>query len=208
MDVGADILPDLLDVLRRTSGRLHVRSVADHEELPILAAARREGLDITASTSPHLLALVSEVTHGGTAVADLDPPIRDAANREQLWDALRDGTIDAVASARLGLSVVWTEARRRGFDLADVARWMSGRTAEIVGLGDRGGIRTGLRADFTAVADDDAFVVLPGTRELGRADSVYTQRALAGVVRWTMRTGGLIDPRALPIGMVLTRPGR
>ena len=207
VDVGVDLLPDLLDVLRRTSGRLHVRSVADHEELPILAAARGEGLDVTASTSPHLLALVSEITHSGTAVADLDPPIRDAVNRELLWDGLRDGTIDAVASARLGLSVVWTEARRRGFDMADVARWMSDRTAEIVGLDDRGGIRTGLRADFTAVADDDAFVVLPGTRELGRADSVYTQRALAGVVRWTMRKGGLIDPRALPIGMVLTRPG-
>ena len=57
------------------------------------------------------------------------------------------------------------------------------------------------------MADDDAFVVLPGTRELGRADSVYTQRALAGAVRWTMRKGGLIDPRALPIGRVLTRPG-
>lgn len=207
VDAGVEVLPDLLDVARRTSGRLHVRSVADHEELPLLAAARKEGLGVTASTSPHLLALVSEITHGGTAVATLDPPIRDAVNREQLWDALRDGTIDAIASARLGLSVVWTEARRRGFDLADVARWMSVSAAEIVGLDDRGGIRPGVRADFTAVADDEAFVVLPGARELGRADSVYVQRALAGVVRWTMREGGLIDPRALPVGMVLARPG-
>lgn len=208
VDAGADVLPDLLDVVRRTSGRLHLRSVADHEELPLLAAAREDGLDVTASTNPHLLALVSEITHGGAAVATLDPPILDAANRELLWDALRDGTIDAIASARLGLSVVWTEARRRGFDLADVARWMSGRPAHIVGLEDRGEIRTGLRADFTAVDDDDAFVVLPGDRELGRSDSVYAQRALAGVVRWTMRKGSLIDPRALPIGTVLTRPGR
>ncbi len=205
VDAGVDVLPALLDVVRRTSGRLHVRSVADHEELPVLAAARREGLAVTASTNPHLLALVSELTYGGTAVATLDPPIRDAANRELLWGALRDGTIDAVASARLGLSVVWTEARRRGFDLSDVARWMSVCTAAIVGLQDRGEIREGLRADFTAVADDEAFVVLPGDRELGRADSVYAQRALAGVVRWTMRKGGLIDPRALPIGAVLTR---
>lgn len=139
-------------------------------------------------------------------MARLDPSIRDAANRELLWGALRDGTIDAVASARLGLSVVWTEARRRGFDLSDVARWMARRPAEVAGLADRGDIRTGLRADFTAVADDDAFVVLPGARELGAADSVYAQRALAGVVRWTMRGGVVIDPRALPSGAVLTRP--
>lgn len=205
VDAGVDVLADLLDVVRRTSGRLHVRSVADHEELPVLRAARQQGLAVTASTTPHMLALVSELTYEGPAVAALDPQIRDAANREQLWEALRDGTIDAIASARLGLSVVWTEARRRGFDLADVARWMSVRTSGIVGLTDRGEIREGLRADFAAVADDEAFIVLPGSRELGRSDSVYEQRALAGVVRWTMRKGGTIDPRAMPIGMVLTR---
>lgn len=205
VDAGVDGLPGLIEVCRRTGGRLHVRAVADHEELPLLREARADGLAVTTSTSPHMLALVSEVTHGGAAVARLDPPIRDAANRELLWDALRDGTIDAVASARLGLSVVWTEARRRGFDLADVAGWMATRPAEIVGLGDRGEIRVGLRADFAAVADDEAFVVLPGTRDLGSADSVYAQRALAGVVRWTMRGGTVIDPRALALGTVLTR---
>lgn len=205
VDAGVDDLPGLLEVCRRTGGRLHVRAVSDHEELPLLREARADGLAVTASTSPHMLALVSEVTHGGAAVARLDPPIRDAANRELLWEALRDGTIDAVASARLGLSVVWTEARRRGFDLADVAGWMATRTAEVVGLRDRGEIRVGLRADLAAVADDDAFVVLPGTRELGSADSVYAQRALAGVVRWTMRGGTVIDPRALALGTVLTR---
>ena len=205
VDAGARELSGLFDVCRRTGLRLHLRAVADHEELPLLRQARAERLPVTASTSPHLLALVSEAIHGGDEITLLDPPIRDAANRELLWGALRDGTIDAVASARLGLSVVWTEARRRGFDLADVARWMSGRTASVTGLTDRGEIRAGLRADFTAVADDEAFVVLPGSRELGAADSVYAQRALAGVPRWTMRGGKLIDPRALALGTVLSR---
>lgn len=204
-DTPAEHVPALLDVARRAGGRLHLRNVADPAVLPLLREARAEGLAVSAATCPHLLALVSEVTHGGEAVARLDPPIRDAATRELLWDALRDGTIDAVDSARLGLSVVWTEARRRSFDLADVARWMSGATAGIVGLDDRGGIRTGLRADLTAVADDEAFVVLPDDRELGSADSVYAQRALAGVVRWTMTAGVVVDPRGLPRGRVLTR---
>lgn len=205
-DAGVDDLPELLDVCRRTGGRLHLRGVADAAALPLLRRAKAEGLPVTASTNPHLLALVSEVTSGGAAVDFLDPPIRDAATRELLWEALRDGTIDAVACARLGLSVVWTEGRRRGFDLADVARWMGERTAAAVGLEDRGAIHPGLRADFAAVADDEAFVVLPGVRELGAADSVYAQRALAGVVRWTMTGGRLIDPRALPLGSVLSRP--
>ena len=206
VDAGADDLPALLDAVRRTGVRLHLRNVADAGVLTALREAKADGLPVTAATCPHLLALVSEVTHGGESVSRLDPPIRDAATRELLWDALRDGTIDAVDSARLGLSVVWTEARRRGFDLADVAEWMSGRTAGIVGLADRGEIRTGLRADLTAVADDEAFVVLPDARELGSADSVYAQRALAGVVRWTMTGGVVVDPRGLPRGAVLTRP--
>lgn len=206
VDAGAGDLPRLFDVCRRSGLRLHLRGVADHEELPLLRRARTERLPVTASTTPHMLALVSEAIHGGDEVTRLDPPIRDAANRELLWGALRDGTIDAVASARLGLSVVWTEARRRGFDLSHVARWMSGRTAAVTGLTDRGEIRTGLRADFTAVADDEAFVVLPGSRDLGSADSVYAQRALAGVPRWTMRGGKLVDPRALHLGAVLSRP--
>lgn len=208
VDAGPDQLPALLDVCRRTGGRLHLRAVADAAELPYLRAARAEGLPVTASTSPHLLALVSEVTYEGEAVDRLDPPIRDAATREMLWDALREGLIDSIASARLGLSVVWTEARRRGFDLADVARWTAGGAGAVVGLTDRGEIRTGARADLTAVADDEAFVVLPDSRELGSADSVYAQRALAGVVRWTMRGGVVVDPRGLPRGSVLTRPGR
>lgn len=207
-DVAADDLHALLEVTRRTGGRLHVRNVADAAALPLLREARADGLPVTAATCPHLLALVSEVTHGGDAVARLDPPIRDAATRELLWDALRDGTIDAVDSARLGLSVVWSEARRRGFDLADVACWMSTRTAAVVGLADRGEIRTGLRADLTAVADDEAFVVLPDARELGSADSVYAQRALAGVVRWTMTAGVVVDPRGLPRGRPLARATR
>lgn len=208
VDAGPEHLPALLDVCRRTGGRLHLRAVADAAELPYLREARAEGLPVTASTSPHLLALVSELTYEGEAVDRLDPPIRDAATRELLWEALREGLIDSVASARLGLSVVWTEARRRGFDLADVARWMAGDASAVVGLTDRGGIRTGARADLTAVADDEAFVVLPDSRELGSADSVYAQRALAGVVRWTMTGGVVVDPRGLPRGAVLTRTTR
>ena len=73
-DAGVEDLPVLLDVCRRTGGRLHLRAVADAEELPLLRGAKAEGLRVTASTSPHLLALVSEVTHGGVAAADLAVP--------------------------------------------------------------------------------------------------------------------------------------
>ena len=207
VDAGADALPGLFEVCRRTGGRVHLRAVTDAAaELSLVRSAKDEGLAVTASTSPHMLALVSEVTQGDAAVARLDPPIRDAANRERLWSALRDGTLDAVACARLGLSVMWTEARRRGFDLADIARWMCASTAAVAGLTDRGDLREGLRGDFTAVADDEAFVVLPGARALGAADSVYTQRALAGVVRWTMAGGVVVGARTLPRGGVLTGP--
>src|SRR5699024_7707005 len=111
----------------------------------------------------------------------------------------------AVASARLGLSVVWTEARRRGLDPADVARWMSAAPAAVVGMDDRGAIRPGARADFTVVADDEAFVVLPDSRELGSADSVYAQRAVARVGRWIMTRDVPAGPHGLKRGTVIPR---
>ena len=90
-------------------------------------------------------------------VADVDAaiPIRERDNREKLWDGLREGTIGlivsdhspcpgemklrdsgnfmkawgGIASLQLRLPVVWTEARRRGFSLHDVTRWLCANPA-------------------------------------------------------------------------------
>ena len=113
------------------------------------------------------------------------PPIRYAVNREALWRALGDGAIDGVvsdhspctpelkglpdgdfrtawggiSSLQLGPSVVWSVARRRGYSLADIARWMSLFPASLAGLPTKGRIAVGCDADFVAFDPDASFVV-------------------------------------------------
>ena len=99
---------------------------------------------------------------------------------------------------QIGLSAVWTEARRRGFGLGDVVRWMAQRPAEIAGLTRKGRIAPGCDADLVAFAPDAAFVVDPAQLYHRNPVTPYADRALAGVVRHTWLRGALVtdgEPR-------------
>ncbi len=48
------------------------------------------------------------------------------------------GAWGGISSLQLGLSLVWTEGRRRGHDLSDVITWMAERTAEITRVNGKG----------------------------------------------------------------------
>lgn len=100
-----------------------------------------------------------------------------------------------VASVQLGLPVVWSQARLRGLGLTDVVRWMCAEPARWCGLGDRGAIVPGARADFTAISADEAFVVLPERLHQRNKVTAYAQRALAGVVQATWIGGELVYAR-------------
>jgi allantoinase len=86
------------DVARRTGVRAHILHISAAEALPLLAAARGEGLAITAETCPHYLALAAEDVPAGATEYKCCPPIRGRANRELLWEGLRAGVLDCVVS--------------------------------------------------------------------------------------------------------------
>ena len=133
--------------------------------IPTLEAARADGVRVSVETCPHYLTFADTEVPDGATQFKCCPPIRDAANREALWDGLRSGAIDVVvsdhspctpelkrldagdfgaawggiASLQLGLRAVWTGARERGVPLTDVVRWMATGTADLVGLTSAGG---------------------------------------------------------------------
>ncbi|WP_433393098.1 allantoinase AllB [Micromonospora sp. KLBMP9576] len=155
-----------------TGARTHILHVSSAGAAKAVARGKRAGAAVTAETCPHYLTLTAdEVPDGGTEFKCC-PPIRSAAHRDHLWDALADGTLDCVvsdhspcnpelkrgrgfgsawggiASLQLGLPLVWTEARRRGFAVGDVVRWMCENPAKVAGIRDRGRIVPGCRADL------------------------------------------------------------
>ncbi len=214
---------ELLTSSARTTGcRTHILHLSSADAVGSLA---RSG--VTAETCPHYLTLAAEQVGTGATEFKCCPPIRGAANRERLWQALRDGTIGLVvsdhspatpelkttgdfgtawggiASLQLGLPLVWTEARRRGFGLADVVRWMSSRPASLVGLDAKGAIEVGRDADLVVFAPDEPFTVDPARLHHRHPVTPYAGQELTGVVRSTWLRGRRIDDA--PHGTLIRR---
>jgi allantoinase len=222
----------VIQAARRTGARVHVLHLSSSDALPMLAGARRDGVRVTAETCPHYLVLTAEEVPDGATQFKCCPPVREASNREPLWRGLADGTIDCVvsdhspctpalkrldvgdfglawggiSSLELGLPVVWTEARRRGFSLTDVVRWMAEGPARLLGLKGKGRIGLGDDADFCVFAPDEPFVVDPERLHHKNPLTPYDGRPLRGVVRSTWLRGGELDGER-PRGQLLTRGG-
>jgi allantoinase len=205
----------LLEQTARTGCATHIVHLSDASSLPLIAAAKAQGLPVTVETCPHYLCLSAEQVPDGATQFKCCPPIRDEANRDQLWDALRDGVIDCVvsdhspctieakrldvgdfglawggiASVQLGLPVMWTAASARGFGLDALARWMSAGPAQLLRLPDRGAIEAGRRADFAVVAPDEQFVLERAMLRYRNPLSPYVGATLRGVVRETWFAG-------------------
>ncbi|MFC4031040.1 allantoinase AllB [Streptomyces polygonati] len=228
---------DLIALARRLGARVHILHLSSAGALPLIAAARREGVRITVETCPHFLTLTAEEVPDGATEFKCCPPIREAANQDALWQALADGLIDCVvsdhspstvdlkhkdtgdfaaawggiSSLQLGLPAVWTEARRRGHTLSDVARWMSAGPARLAGLGaTKGAVAEGYDADFAVLAPERTFTVDPARLQHRNPITAYAGRTLYGVVRSTW-LGGRVVARdgsvgTEPAGRLIERP--
>jgi len=225
---------EVIQLARRSGCRVHILHVSSADVLQLITTARNDGVRITAETCPHYLTFAAEDIPDGATQYKCCPPIREAGNRELLWEGLRDGAIDlivsdhspstidlkrldtgdfgtawgGIASLQLGLSAVWTEARRRGFTLVDVARWMSTAPATQTRLTSKGRIDTGYDADFCVLAPDESFVVDANTLHHKNAITPYDGRTLDGIVRGTWLRGEPVDIDGGPRGHLLTRGER
>jgi allantoinase len=212
-------IAEVIERTRWTRARTHILHLSSSDALPMLASAKADGLDITVETCPHYLTLMAEeIPNGGTAYKCC-PPIREIGNREQLWQGLLDGTIDyiasdhspstlelkdldngdfgvawgGIASVQLGLSLVWTEARRRNISLEQVVEWMASKPADRVRLRSKGRLALGYDADLAIFAADDAYVVDQTKLHHKNPLTPYHGKTLSGVVRRTFVRGTAVD---------------
>ena len=214
----------MIDLCRETGCHTHIVHLADAGSLPMLAAARAEGLPLTVETCPHYLVFTAEEIPDGATPFKCAPPIRDAANRDALWQGLADGVIDFIAtdhspcppemkqldtghfdkawggisSLELSLPIVWTAARRRGHTLREIADWLCHRPAELVGV--EAGIRVGAPANLVLFDPDAEFIVDGQSLNHRHKLTPYEGRPLAGVVQTTLLRG---EPASLGSGRVL-----
>ncbi len=71
--------------------RVHILHLSAAAALPLIDAARQDGVPVTVETCPHYLALAAEDIPDGATQYKCCPPIRDRANRDRLWEALGAG---------------------------------------------------------------------------------------------------------------------
>ncbi|WP_067454968.1 allantoinase AllB [Actinomadura macra] len=213
----------VIRLAEETGVRAHILHLSAADCLIPLAEAQAAGLRVTAETCPHYLTLSAEEVRGPSYKCC--PPIRDAANRHELWLGLAAGVISCVvtdhspctpdlkhgdfatawggvSSLQLGLPVVWTAARARGHDLAAVVRWMSEAPAALAGL-PKGRIAPGRDADLVAFDPDAAFTVDPASLHHRHPVTPYEGHTLTGAVRATWLRG--TPAGDVPGGRLLSR---
>ncbi|MFM9371491.1 allantoinase AllB [Streptomyces sp. Da 82-17] len=202
----------LIETAKRLDARVHVLHLSSSDALPLIAAAKAEGVKLTVETCPHYLTLTAEEVPDGASEFKCCPPIRESANQDLLWQALADGTVDCIVTdhspstadlktddfatawggisgLQLSLPAIWTAARERGHSLDDVVRWMSARTSELVGLDQKGAIEAGRDADFAVLAPDETFTVDPAGLQHRNKVTAYAGKTLHGVVKSTWLRG-------------------
>lgn len=125
----------------KTGVRFHAFTLSSHESMALLRAAKEQGTRVSASVSLHHL-LFDE-----TALGSFDsrylfrPPLRAVRDRESLWSALREGTIDCIVTDHCPRSTLETEGELDqvqpgavGLQLALSALWSFVDTGQIAGL--------------------------------------------------------------------------
>jgi dihydroorotase len=202
-------------LLARDAGaRLHICHASTAGTVELLKWAKAQGISVTAEVTPHHLMLDDSRLADYDGRNRVNPPLREASDAAALRQALADGVIDCVATdhaphadhektcefaaARPGmlglqtaLSVVVTTMVEPGLlTWRDVARVMSERPAEIVGLPDQGRpLEVGEPANLTVV-DAQASWVVTGEQLASRsANTPYEAMTLPATVTATLLRG-------------------
>jgi dihydroorotase len=87
-----------IGILRKTGGYLHICHVSSRRSVNMIRKAKADGLNITAEVTPHHLALNHEHVEIACTNAKMNPPLNYEEDREACIAALKDGTIDIIAS--------------------------------------------------------------------------------------------------------------
>jgi dihydroorotase len=159
-----------------TGARIHVLHISSAAELAPLAAAKARGVDITGETCPHYVLLSADDYARCAGVIRVNPPVRETENQEPIWNALKSGLIDIIATdhaphtpeektrndiwsvdcgfpgVESQMPLMLTEVAAGRATLSDYVRWSAVNPAKVWGLFPRKGvIQAGADADIALV---------------------------------------------------------
>lgn len=196
--------------------RTHIVHLSSAGAIGPIRRAKERGLPLTVETTQHYLYFSAEEIGDGETYFKCAPPIRERENNSTLWNALREGVIDfvatdhspappamkepeggdltrawgGIASLQLSLPVLWTGAERRGFGVGDLVSWLCTSPALLTGQSERRGkIARGYQADIVVWDPDLSFTVEKEGILHRHKGTPYLGEELYGVVAQTWLRG-------------------
>ena len=159
-----------------TGARLHIAHKSSKDALYLIRDAKRRGVDVTVETCPQYLLLSTEDMKVQGGVMRVNPPIREPGHQEPLWEALREGVVDMIATdhaphtpeektrasvwqcdcgfpgVETQMPLMLTEVNRGRMTIMDYVRWACANPARAWGLyPTKGVIQPGADADVVLV---------------------------------------------------------
>ena len=213
----AEEIMAIRDILlaRRTGGQVHLCHMSTRGSVELIRWGKERGIRVTAEACPHHLSLTEEAVGGYDTNAKMNPPLRTAEDVVALQQAVRDGTIDVIATdhaphhydekerefadapngivgleTALAINITWLVAPGI-IDLPLLVERMSCAPARVFRL-PGGTLRRGSIADVSVFAPDEAWVVDPAAfRSKGR-NTPYAGQTLRGRPKLTLVDGTVV----------------
>lgn len=200
-----------IELAKITGGHVHFAHVSTAAALAHIRAAKALGLKVTCDTAPPYFDLNETAIGEYRTYAKLSPPLRDEADRLAVVAALKDGTVDAIASdhqprdaddkrlpfaqaeaggAGLATLLGVTLARVHGGDLTllQALDLLTARPARLLGI-EAGTLRKGAPADLVLFHPERGWRVEAGKLPGKAQNTPFDGRALEGKVLGTWKNG-------------------
>ena len=196
--------------------RVHIVHLSSADSIPQIVRAKEKGLPLTVETAQHYLYFAADHIEDGKTIYKCAPPIREKENCDRLWEALKDGIIDFVAtdhspappemkhletgdftrawggisSLQWALPVLWTAAKRREFSVKDICKWLCEGPARLLGPRfKKGKIEKGYDADLVILDAEKNFRVGEEIIQHKHKITPYLDHELFGFVEQTWLGG-------------------
>lgn len=207
------VIRDIL-LARRTGGHVHLCHMSTKGSVELIRWGKERGIRVTAEVCPHHISLTEDAVEGYNTNAKMNPPLRTAADVEALQQAVKDGTIDLVATdhaphhydekerefadapngivgLETALAVLVTHLVRPGIiSYATLVEKMSCAPARVFNL-PGGTLRKGSVADVTVFDPELQWIVAPAQFLTKGRNSPYNGRTMHGRT-WCTIVGGRI----------------
>lgn len=213
----------VIRLCRETGRRCHILHISTLEELPMIAAAKAEGLPVTCEVTPNHLTFSAEDYEVLGTKLQMNPPVRSAEHRAALWEALTAGLFDVIGSdhaphteeekakpypespsgmpgVQTLLPVMLDFVNQGRISLEEVVRLTAENPAALYGIVGKGRIETGFDADLVLVDLGRSFEVERGWLQSKCGWSPLEGRRLTGFPMHTLVRGKVVVRDGVLVG--------